>query len=169
MHLEDLQQWTNFCFWQSEYSQRLWSFTRTAVLHGKKWGTVVGGVGPQPSSVSDTVREGREGPRIFSKYKTTSFTCPLKVLPFSCTARWETPLRVWWAVAPLGAGAGDESHAGHRWTQSSLGAQPDTPWEEASPSHLLQDHQILVAQLVNMKQRQLRWVCSQGLLRRKEF
>lgn len=31
-------------------------------------------------------------------------------------------------------------------------AQADTPWDEAALPHLLQDHQSLAAQFVNMKQ-----------------
>lgn len=37
--------------------------------------------------------------------------------------------------------------------QNSLGAQADTPWEEAALPHLLQDHQSWAAQFVNMKHR----------------
>lgn len=103
-----------------------------------------------------------------AKYKTTSFTCPLKLLPFTCTLTWETPLResgVWWT--PLNPGPEDESHAEHRWMQSCLGAQADTPWEEAALPHLLQDllcpsklgwydkHSLWI-----WNRHQLRWVCS---------
>lgn len=60
MHLENLQQWTSFCFSQSEYGQWLCGDISPVVLHGEKQGvSLVEGVGPKHSSLGGIVVEWR--------------------------------------------------------------------------------------------------------------